>query len=153
MVTKMNIMNPVLPVVPPKIPHGDFIVYVDESGDHSLASINPRYPVFVLSFCVFRQHVYNKQVAPALRHLKFATFGHDMVVLHETDIRKRAGVFSRLSRAPRERFLDELTNIIAQADFQLIAVAIDKTKLKASQDQPGHAYHLALQYGLQSLFD
>ena len=31
----------------------DYIVYVDESGDHSLTSINPQNPVFVLVFCVF----------------------------------------------------------------------------------------------------
>lgn len=28
----------------------DYIVYVDESGDHSLESINLRYPLFVLAF-------------------------------------------------------------------------------------------------------
>lgn len=26
------------------------IIYVDESGDHGLSSINEQYPVFVLSF-------------------------------------------------------------------------------------------------------
>ncbi|WP_200870131.1 DUF3800 domain-containing protein [Catenovulum agarivorans] len=31
----------------------DFVVYVDGSGDHSLTSINPDYPVFVLAFCIF----------------------------------------------------------------------------------------------------
>ena len=34
-------------------PFSDYIVYVDESGDHSLESINPEYPLFVLSFCIF----------------------------------------------------------------------------------------------------
>lgn len=33
----------------------DYIVYVDESGDHSLDSINSEYPLFVLSFCIFRK--------------------------------------------------------------------------------------------------
>ena len=32
---------------------GDYIVYVDESGDHSLVSIDQRFPVFALVFCVF----------------------------------------------------------------------------------------------------
>ena len=85
--------------------HSDYIVYVDESGDHSLTSINPRYPLFVLSFCVFRKSVYNEQVAPALRRLKFAAFGHDMVVLHESDMRRRRGAFAHLMQAPREQFL------------------------------------------------
>ena len=28
----------------------EYIVYVDESGDHGLVSIDPQYPVFALSF-------------------------------------------------------------------------------------------------------
>lgn len=34
---------------------GDFIVYVDESGDHGLARMDPDYPVFVLAFCIFEK--------------------------------------------------------------------------------------------------
>lgn len=146
-------MNPVSPIEASAVQHSDFIIYVDESGDHSLKSINPRYPVFVLSFCVFRKTVYNEQVAPALRRLKFSAFGHDMVVLHESDMRRRRGVFAHMMQAPRERFLDQLTDTIAQADFQLVAAVIDKTRLKAAAEPPGHAYHLGLAMGLQSLFE
>ncbi len=35
-----------------------FVVYVDESGDHSLESVDPNYPVFVLAFCVFHKGHY-----------------------------------------------------------------------------------------------
>jgi hypothetical protein len=73
--------------------HSDYVVYVDESGDHSLISIDEKYPVFVLSFCVFQKHHYSHVITPALRMLKFATFGHDMVVLHEQEIRKKTGFF------------------------------------------------------------
>ncbi len=90
--------------------HSDFIIYVDESGDHSLESIDPEYPVFVLSFCIFRKNDYVTRVTPAIRQLKFATFGHDMVVLHESDIRRKRGVFSQLSREPREAFLNRSTD-------------------------------------------
>lgn len=69
----------------------DYIVYVDESGDHSLESIDQEYPVFVLSFCIFRKEVYGGAMTSAVRKLKFATFGHDMVILHEIDIRKKRG--------------------------------------------------------------
>ena len=76
----------------------DYIVYVDESGDHSLKSIDAGYPVFVLSFCVFRKDDYAERVTPAVRKHKFAAFGHDMVVLHEHEIRKKTGAFSRLGK-------------------------------------------------------
>jgi hypothetical protein len=41
----------------------DYIAFIDESGDHSLESIDPQYPI--------------------IRKLKLDTFGHDSVVLHE----------------------------------------------------------------------
>lgn len=59
----------------------DFIVFVDESGDHSLTSIDAGYPVFVLTFCIFRKKYYSEIVTPGLRMLKFETFGHDMILL------------------------------------------------------------------------
>lgn len=105
-------MNPVTSVVGVANSHSDFIIYVDESGDHSLESIDPDYPVFVLSFCIFRKDEYAERVTPAIRHLKFATFGHDMVVLHESEIRRKKGAFSHLSKEPREAFMNTLTDII-----------------------------------------
>ena len=57
--------------------HSDYIVYVDESGDHSLEKINPSYPVFVLSFCIFKKDEYANLIAPAVQNFKFKFFGHD----------------------------------------------------------------------------
>jgi hypothetical protein len=34
---------------------GDYIVYIDESGDHGLTNINPDHRVFVLAFCVVEE--------------------------------------------------------------------------------------------------
>lgn len=140
------------PVTEPTIRHSDFIIYVDESGDHSLESIDSDYPVFVLSFCIFRKGDYAQRVTPAIRQLKFATFGHDMVVLHESEIRRKKGAFSRLSKEPREAFMNALTDIISAADFQLVAVVIDKRKLKDRYAQPAHPYHLALEFGLERIY-
>jgi hypothetical protein len=131
--------------------HSEYIVYVDEIGDHSLSSIDPSYPAFVLSFCIFRKHDYAQTITPAIRRLKFATFGHDMVVLHESDIRRKRGAFARLSKTPREAFLTKLTNLIETAAFQLVAVVIDKRKLKLNYARPAHPYHLALTFGLERI--
>lgn len=143
---------PTYAVACPAGKHSDYIVYVDESGDHSLESIDPDYPMFVLSFCIFRKDEYAERVTPAIRQLKFATFGHDMVVLHESDIRRKKGAFSHLSKAPREAFLERLTGIIGAADFRLVAVVIDKRKLKDRYARPAHPYHLALEFGLERIY-
>jgi len=130
----------------------DFIVYVDESGDHSLESIDEGYPLFVLSFCVFRKADYAGRVTEAVRRLKFDTFGHDMVVLHEQDIRKKTGAFARLGKEAREQFLAALTDIIAAADFRLFAVVIDKRRLTARYFDPENPYHLAMGFGLERIY-
>jgi len=44
---------------------GHYVVFEDESGDHSLTSINAEYPVFVLAFCVFEKERYADRVLPA----------------------------------------------------------------------------------------
>ena len=74
----------------------DYIVYVDESGDHGLKTIDPNYPVFVLAFCIFHKQRYVEQIVPAIQGFKLKHFGHDQVILHETDIRKDRGDFSIL---------------------------------------------------------
>lgn len=48
----------------------DYIIYADESGDHSLVSINPEYPIFVLVFVIFQKDQYAKIINPALQRRK-----------------------------------------------------------------------------------
>lgn len=127
----------------------DYVVFVDESGDHSLESINPEWPLFVLSFCIFPIKGYVYELTPAIRSLKFDFFGHDLVILHEHDIRKKKGAFRQLNKEMREVFLNRLTDIIAATDMTMIAVVIDKVKHKAKYSQPEHPYHLAMQFGLE----
>ena len=71
-----------------------YIVYVDESGDHSLQSIDQSYPIFALAFCVFHKRHYSEAIVPVIEKFKFNHFGHDQVILHEHEIRKRVGVFN-----------------------------------------------------------
>jgi hypothetical protein len=134
---------------------GDYIVYVDESGDHSLTNIDTNYPVFVLAFCVFHKRYYSEAVVPALERFKFRHFGHDIVVLHEHEIRKEKGDFNIFrGGAQREAFLEELTTIIDDSNFILISCVIDKQKFaqrgSVGSDNP---YHYALRVGLERLND
>jgi hypothetical protein len=127
----------------------DYIVFVDESGDHSLVSINAEWPVFVLSFCIFHRNEYVQKLTPAIRALKFAMFGHDLVVLHENEIVKKKGAFAQLNKEARERFIEQLTFVMSAADMTMVFVVIDKVKHKARYNNPEHPYHLAMQYGLE----
>lgn len=130
----------------------DYIVYVDESGDHSLDSINPRYPLFVLALCVFQKDHYVQKVIPALSKLKISTFGHDLIVLHEQEIRKKTGAFNQLNLECRERLLQALSNLIVEVDVVIIPIVIDKRVLKSFGPDSAHVYHFAMQLGLEKLY-
>ena len=131
----------------------DYIVYVDESGDHGLITIDPYYPVFVLVFCIFKKDDYINTAVPLLQRFKFAHFGHDQTILHETDIRKDRGGFTFLkSQAVKTAFLDELTSIIQKTPFVLISTVIKKEPYRQRYSTPENPYHVALRYGLERIF-
>ena len=133
-------------------PFGRYIVYVDESGDHGLVSIDPQYPVFVLAFCIFHKRHYSEVIVPALEKFKFNYFGHDQIVLHETEIRKEKGAFNIFrNRAEKLRFLDELTQVIEYSNFILISCTIDKQSLAAQGDTGLNPYHIALGHCMEGL--
>ena len=132
----------------------DYVVYVDESGDHSLASIDAGYPVFVLALCVFHKRHYSEKIVPAVEKLKFNYFGHDSVVLHETDIRKQKGNFAFLSHRPKyDEFVAWLSDIMIQSNFILIACVVDKARLGRAEGESSNPYHIALDICLQRLLD
>lgn len=129
----------------------NFVVYVDESGDHGMQTVDPNYPVFVLAFCVFYKRHYCEKVVPALQKFKFNHFGHDHVVLHEHEIRKEKGSFKFQSRHHKHEFLDQLTGIIEASNFILISCVINKARLRDKQEQLSNPYHLALGFCLETL--
>lgn len=131
----------------------DFIVFADESGDHSLTAINPEYPIFVLALCLFSKEDYARDTAPSVLRLKFKHFGHDQVILHEHDIRKTKGHFRFLTDAARRPvFYADLNTVMEDAPFTLIASAIHKPRHLARYSAPQDPYHIALGFGLERLY-
>ncbi len=130
----------------------DYVVYVDESGDHSLAHLDPDYPVFVLALCVFHKRHYVEKIIPAVEKLKFNYFGHDSVVLHEHEIRKQKGEFAFLSHKPtRTEFMDRLSSIMEASNFILMACVVDKARLGRNEGTGSNPYHIALGICLEVL--
>lgn len=131
--------------------HSDYIIFVDESGDHGLKSIDPSYPVFVLAFCIIHKLHYCQKIIPAIHGFKFKHFGHDLTILHEHEIRKEIDDFRFASRKAKEEFLGELTELITSHNFILVACAIDKVKLAKDTDAQ-NPYHLALDLCLHQIY-
>jgi hypothetical protein len=132
--------------------NGEYIFYADESGDHSLIKVDPAFPLFVLSICGFRIKDYCWKIVPEIQQFKFRHFGHDMVILHEHEIRKQAGEFVALTDLRRrEQFMNELSRIIAASSFKIFATIIDKVELK-TDFFPDNPYVVALRYALEEIY-
>jgi len=132
--------------------NGSYIFYADESGDHSLTSIDPSYPAFSLSLCAFRKSEYCSRIIPRFLDFKFKYFGHDAVVLHEREIRKQIGNFSILTdMIARASFMDDLTELVRRSRFAIFAAVIDKNALKLDLF-PSNPYGISLRICLQSAY-
>lgn len=131
----------------------DFIVYVDESGDHSLTSIDKTYPVFVLALCVFHKQHYAYHVVPSMQDFKFRHFGHDCVILHEREIRKQQNDFAILnSKQYSNQFIGELSALMHQSNYILISCVIDKEKIKRQTAENSNPYHIGLKICIEQLY-
>jgi hypothetical protein len=140
----------------PVIPAGkysNFIVYVDESGDPWMGSLDPNYPLFVLAFCTFYKRHYCESVAPALQKFKFNHFGHDLITLHERDIRKEIGAFKFSAASHKNSFIGDLTDIIERSNFILMSCVVDKNRLKERPNIPQNPYNIALGFCLETLYE
>lgn len=131
----------------------NFIVFADESGDHGLARINPDYPVFVLSCCIFGKEDYVDRVCPALQGFKMRWWPHDAVVLHSAQIKRREPPFGFLQEKDRrERFMTDLTRTLNEMPFVLVAGVIHKERLKQRYPTPDNPYALALKYCMGQVY-
>ncbi len=133
----------------------EYIVYVDESGDHGLVNIDPQFPVFALSFCLLKKEDYIDTIVPAFQRFKFDIWGHDAVVLHENDIRKSKGDFAFLLTDPdlRRHFYDELSKLIETTPMMIFASVIDKEKHRAQYIDPWSPYRIGLLFCMERLLN
>lgn len=131
---------------------GDYIVFVDESGDQSLTKIYPKYPIFVLAFCIFEKRHYIDEVVPNVLRFKFDFFGSDITILHEREIRKAKDQFSFLQNTNiRERFFSRLNMLIDSSRFTIVSTIINKCGF-AQHSYHRSAYSVGTQFGLERVF-
>lgn len=131
----------------------DYIVFVDESGDHGMDSIDDGYPLFVLSCCLISKRDYMTTVVPAMQQLKFSTFGHDAVILHEREIRKDTGPFAILrDRTKKHAFIHALTDVLERTPMTVFSAVIDKRQLVEHRRRNESPYELSLRFCLERIF-
>lgn len=133
----------------------DFIVFADESGDHGLASINRQFPVFALAFCVVRVEDYINSVVPDMQRLKFSTWGHDSVILHEREIRRGEGDFTdlRADSSRRAAFMEGMNDLMRKVPIYFETSVIHKNPLLQKDLIHPNPYGIALRLCMESLIE
>jgi|SRR6267378_2745366 len=103
------------------------ILFIDESGDHSLSKIDAQYPVFVLCGVIIDENYQNQTATDALNHFKERLFGRRDIILHTADFtRNQAGFEDMAAHDFRERFFGELRTLIVALNFKVVACVVQK---------------------------
>lgn len=94
----------------------DYLLFLDESGDHDLSFVDKNFPLFLLCGCVIDQNsldTLEKRIAT----FKGKYFGTTEVILHSRDIRKCQGAFQILFDLQlKEQFYKELNMILGESE-------------------------------------
>ncbi|NTW29723.1 MAG: DUF3800 domain-containing protein [Candidatus Moranbacteria bacterium] len=122
-----------------------YVMYLDETGDHSLVTIDPQYPIFCLAGCIFDLEYYTSIASPGIDQVKRTHFGTDAVVFHSYEIRKQKNAFNVLrDLAKRVSFYNDLDQIMGGLDYTIIASCIRKQSLANMYSDPNNPYSLSL---------
>lgn len=106
----------------------NYLLFIDESGDHGLTKINTDFPVFLLCGILLKEADY-EGIRQSINTLKHNIWRNKEVIFHSRDIRKCEKEFQKLFDLElKARFYRELNLIIANALYTIIASAIDKNR-------------------------
>lgn len=125
-----------------------FVLFMDESGDHNLVSIDRNFPIFCLAGCVFERKYYKETVRPQVDDFKLRFWGRTDVILVSSRIRKHSGDFAFLNdEQKRSDFYDAVNALINNLSFTIIAVVILKqSHLGQYGSQAQNPYSLSLEF-------
>ena len=125
-----------------------YIMFMDESGDHALDSIDRSFPIFCLAGCIFESDYYHHVARPQVDAFKMRFCDSTKVIIHSRDIRKWEGSFSFLhDPQKREGFYQALNALMGQLEYRILAIVIPKTALLCRYGSAArHPYHLSLEF-------
>lgn len=103
-----------------------FNLFIDESGDYGLSSLNPNFPLFLLCRVVISCEEY-ELLRRGFNAIKQDIWQSKNVIFHSRDIRKCEKEFKYLfDLTLKASFYQQLDNVITSRDYSIIASAIKK---------------------------
>ncbi len=124
-----------------------YYLFIDESGDHGLSTVNPDFPVFLLCGVLIVADEY-KNIRQSFNKIKQTLWGCKEVIFHSRDIRKCEKEFSVLFDLEKKKwFYDNVNTAIVNHAFTVIASAIKKeTYIQRFGRLSNDVYELALSF-------
>jgi hypothetical protein len=103
------------------------ILFLDESGDHSLSAIDAQFPVFVLCGVIMEEDYHQHTATERLNAFKMRLFGNREIVLHTADFtRNKSGFEAMSSHEFRTEFFNSLQSLVSGLEFKIVACVIKK---------------------------
>ncbi len=124
-----------------------YYLYIDESGDHGLTTINPGFPVFLLCGVLVSATEY-ENIRQSMNTIKHSLWGDKQVIFHSRDIRKCEKEFSVLFDLDKKKwFYENLNATISKHRYAVFASAIKKDRyIKRFGRLSNDVYELALSF-------
>jgi hypothetical protein len=134
------------------IKNSNYLVFVDEAGDHTIAHTYPEFPFLVLAFVIISKDEYCDRLLPKFARLKIKHFGDVSTIFHEREIRKQQNDF-RILIVPkiREEFFPDINAMMSEINYHVASVVIDKRGFSGScsDDQNSKLYETAVKQGMK----
>jgi hypothetical protein len=134
--------------------NSNYLVFVDESGDHQLNKFPKDYPIFVLAFVIISKDEYCDHLLSKFSKLKLKYFPDVSTIFHEREIRKAEKRFKFLTDADnRKSFHVDLATMMTEIDYKVTAIIINKEDKINRSMLTEDLYELAVKYGLGKVGD
>ena len=123
-----------------------YFMFVDESGDASVQSIDTSFNTFILCGVLISEASYSI-FDIACKELKMKYFETDEVIFHLSKMRAKKGVF-KIFQAPAvlANFLVDFHELLTNTDFKIISVLINKPAYIIKYPQRNSVYQEALKF-------
>ncbi len=109
------------------------VLYIDETGDHSLSKIDKSYPVFVLSGVIIDEAYHDGELTTLLNAFKERHFGTTNIILHSKEMTHPQSAKNELyirfmDPSFRRTFYKDFEALLRRVDISLVACVIMKNK-------------------------
>jgi hypothetical protein len=124
-------------------------LFIDESGDHSLKTIDRDFPVFVLCGVIFSETEY-EIFRQRINKLKLELWNSIGVILHSRDIRRCEKEFQILFNLVKKKiFYETINKITEESNYTIISAVINKENYIKNYGRLGNVYAISLSFLLE----